>query len=326
MQKRMMVVVSLSVLLSGLLVGSIFTKEAVAGGYPEKDISVIIPFKAGGGTDTSMRMLQPAIEKRLGVKLNFIYKPGAGGVLGYMAVIASKPDGYTIGAVNWPHVLTPVVVKKNPGYELKNIQPVASYNKDVPLLGVLKTSPWKTFQELLDDAKKRPRKITLGHPTTLGYSFETAYELEDVTGIQLKNVYFDGGAASAQAFLGGHVDAWGINGSVMRKYKDKVRPLAVLGKDRVAYYPDTPTMAELGYPGVEVYTYRAITVRAGTDPAKVKILSDAIQAAVQDPNFQKTMIKKGVTPFSLNTDELNDFSKKTLERIKDLYVKYAKGK
>jgi tripartite-type tricarboxylate transporter receptor subunit TctC len=298
--------------------------NGVAGDYPERAITTIIPFKAGGGTDTSMRMLQSPLEKRLGIKMNFVYKPGAGGVIGYMAIIGSKPDGYTIGAVNWPHVLVPTIVKDKPGYKLSDIQPVATYNKDVPVLGVLKSSPWKSFQDLLDDAKKRPRKITLGHPTTLGYSFETAYEVEDVTGIKLKNVYFDGGAASAQAFLGGHVDVWGINGSVMRKYKDKVRPLVVLGKDRVGYFPDAPTFKELGYEGIEVYTYRAIVVRAGTDRKKIKVLSDAILEAVSDPKFQKTMIKKGVTPFGLKTEGLEAFSKKTYNKIEKLYIKYAK--
>ena len=291
--------------------------------YPSKNLNIILPFKAGGGTDTSMRLLQKPLEERLGQKLNFIYKPGAGGVLGYMAIIKGTTDGYNIGAVNWPHVLVPTIVKDKPGYDLKDIQPVATYNKDVAVMAVHKDSSWKSLKELIEDAKKRPGKISVAQPVRLGYSLRAAYEFEETTGAKLKNVFFDGGSASKQAFLGKHVDVWVINGSVMRKVKKKVRPLAVMGANRVSYFPKTPTFIELGYP-VEVYTYRAIVTKTGADPKKIEILSKAIQDAVANPAFQEAMRKKGVEPFSLNAEELSKFSDKSYERIKDLYLKYEK--
>jgi tripartite-type tricarboxylate transporter receptor subunit TctC len=297
---------------------------ALADDYPSKDITTIVPFKPGGGTDTSMRLLQKPLERILGVKLNFVYKTGASGVMGYLAVAASKPDGYTIGAVNWPHVLVPTIVKDKPGYNLEDLQPIGTYNKDVAVLGVHPDSPWKTLTDLVEDAKKRPEQISVAHPVRLGYSIKAAYEFEDSTGAKLKHVYFDGGSASKQAFLGKHVDVWIINGSVMRKVKDKVRPLAVMGAERVGYYPDVPTFGEAGYKEVEVYTYRALVTKAGTDPAKIDVLADAIDEAVSDPEFQKKMLEKGVEPFSLDTKELQEFSKETLERIESLYLKYEK--
>jgi len=293
----------------------------VAEEYPNKNLNIILPFKAGGGTDTSMRLLQKPLEKRLGQRLNFIYKPGASGVLGYMAIISGKADGYNIGAVNWPHVLVPTIVKDNPGYELKDLQPVATYNKDVAVIGVLKDSPWNSLEDLIEDAKKRPGKISVAHPVRLGYSIRAAYEFEEVTGAKLKNIFFDGGSASKQAFLGKHVDVWVINGSVMRKVKSQVRPLAVMGKSRVSHFPETPTCSELGYP-IEVYTYRAIVTKTGTDLMKIEILSKAIQDAVADPEFKEAMRKKGVEPFTLNAQALQGFSDKSYKKIKELYLKY----
>lgn len=295
----------------------IFTAE-----YPEKAITVILPFKAGGGTDTSMRTLQPVLEEKLGVKLNFVYKPGAGGVLGYLEISKSKSDGYTIGAVNWPHVLVPTILKADPGYKLEDIQPVATYNKDRAVLCVHKDDPWETFEDLLKDSKNRPRKISLSCPTRLAYGPGAIYRMEEATGIKLQTVWFEGGAKSAQAFLGGHTDAWLINGSVMRKYSDEVKPLAVLGEKRTTYFPDTPTFAELGYPSVLSFTYRAIVVPAGTDPKIVEILSKAIREAIKDPEFQEIMKGKGVDPFYLNTQELEEFSKEEFQSTKNLIEKF----
>lgn len=299
------------------LVGTLWAAE-----YPEKPITLIVPFKAGGGTDTSMRTLQPALEKNLGVKLNFVYKTGAGGALGYLALGSSKADGYTLGAVNWPHVLLPTIIKEDPGYKLEDIQPVAVYNRDRPVLAVHPDSPWKTFNDLLEDSIKRPRKISMAAPVPNGYLLGAIYKMEEVTGIQLKTVWFDGGAQSAHAFLGKHTDAWLINGSVMRKYKDQVRPLAVLDTERAWYFPESPTFFELGYEGVTNYTYRAIVAPAGTDPDQIKILSRAIGEAVKDPNFQKTMKGKGVDPYFMDTPEFEEFSRKELESIKMLVEKY----
>ena len=317
MQKQLLLVVLIMIYTLSLV------PVVIAEDYPAKNLNIILPFKAGGGTDTSMRLLQKPLEERLGKRLNFIYKPGAGGVLGYMAIIKGTTDGYNIGAVNWPHVLVPTIVKDNPGYNLEGIEPVATYNKDVAVMGVHKDSSWKNLKDLIDDAKKRPEMISVAHPVRLGYSLRAAYEFEEITGAKLKNVFFDGGAASKQAFLGKHVDVWVINGSVMRKVKKEVRPLAVMGANRVSYFPDTPTFSELGYP-IEVYTYRAIVTKSGTDLKKIEILSKAIQDAVADKDFQKAMRKKGVEPFSLNAQELADFSKKSYGRIKDLYLKYEK--
>ena len=290
--------------------------------YPEKDIIVILPFKAGGGTDTSMRMLQPVLERELGVKLNFVYKPGASGVLGYLEISNSEPDGYTIGAVNWPHVLVPTILKDEPGYKLEDIQPVATYNKDRAVLCVHKDDPWDTFEQLLEDAKKRPNKITCANPVRLAYGPGAIYRMEEATGIKLKTIWFDGGSKSAQGFLGGHTDAWLINGSVMRKYPDEIKPLAVLGEKRTSYFPDTPTFAEIGYPSVVSFTYRAIVVPGGTDPTKIDILSKAIGNAVSDPEFQKLMKEKGVDPFYLDTPEFEKFSKKEYEDTKALIEKF----
>ena len=297
--------------------------QALADDYPSGPLDVILPFKAGGGTDTSMRLLQKPLEKRLGQRLNFIYKPGAGGVMGYMAVSKSKPDGYTIGAVNWPHVLVPQIVKENPGYKLEDMTPVATFNKDVAVMAVLKQSPYKSLEELIADAKKRPGKISVAQPVRLGYSLQAAFEFEENTGVKVENVFFDGGAAAQQAFLGGHTDVLVINGSVLRKIKQDVRPLGVMGKERVHYFPDTPTFTELGYP-IEVYTYRAIVTKVGTDPAKVQLLSKAILNAVSDPDFVETMRQKGVEAFGLDAKGLTEFSDRTLDRIRKLYQKYEK--
>ena len=110
---------------------------------------------------------------------------------------------------------------------------------------------------------------------------------------KLKNVFFDGGSASKQAFLGKHVDVWVINGSVMRKVKKQVRPLAVMGANRVSYFPETPTFKELGYL-IEVYTYRAIVTKTGVESSTEVINEEArpFRKLWQILSFKKRCEKK----------------------------------
>lgn len=291
--------------------------------YPRRPINTIIPFAAGGGSDTAMRELQPALERELGVRLNFVYRPGAGGALGYRALGESRGDGYTIGAVNWPHVLMPVVIQDDPGYDLERLQPVAVWGRDTAVLAVRKDSSWRSFDDLLQDSKRRPGRISLAAPVPNGYLLGGILGMEDATGIKLRTIWFDGGADSAHAFLGGHADVWVINGSVMRRYADEIRPLAVLGADRVSYFPEVPTFAELGYPTVHAYTYRAIVAPAGTDRSQLRVLSDALQRAINDPELIAKMMASGVELYFMDTAALERFSSETLADVRRLIAQYG---
>ena len=319
--KRILMLILTAFLTAGLSFGNAYAQEA----YPKTNIDIILPFSAGGGTDTAMRLLQKHIEPQLGVRLNFIYKAGASGALGYIALSKSAPDGYTIGAINWPHVLVPGILKDNPGYSLSDILPVAAFDKDVAVLAVHKESKWKTLKEFVQDLKDRPEKISMGHPVRLGYSIKAAYEFEDVTGAKPKHVFLDGGAAARQALLGQHVDSIILNGSVVRKMKSDARVLAVLGNERLSYFPDAPTFSEAGYDEIEVYTYRAIAVPSGVSAEKVDFLAKAIKETVNDPNYVAAAEKMGLGPNYMGPSELESFSKKTFSRIKQLYIKYEKS-
>lgn len=308
-----------------LLMGSVFNYAGAEEKYPNTNIDIILPFNAGGGTDNAMRLLQKYLEPALGARLNFLYKAGASGALGYIALSKAEGDGYTIGAINWPHVLVPAIIKDNPGYKLTDIEPVAAFDKDVAVLAVHKDSEWKTLQDFVEDLKNRPEKISLGHPNRLGYSIKAAYEFEEATGAKPKHVFFDGGAATQQAFLGKHVDAIIHNASVVRKMKDEARVLGVLGKERVGVFPEAPTFAEAGFAEIEVYTYRAIAVPAGVNPEHKAILARAIEKAVSDPEYIAEAEKMGLGPNFMDTAELQEFSAKTYKRIEELYTKYEKS-
>jgi tripartite-type tricarboxylate transporter receptor subunit TctC len=262
---------------------------AQAQAYPSRPVTLIVPWPAGGSTDRHHRALAEIASKYLGQQIIIENKPGAGGTLGpgTMALTA-KPDGYTIsqypmGMLRLPHMQK---VPWSPINDFTFIIGVSGYTFGF----VVKTdSPYKTFKDYVEAARKKPGEIDYGS-TGIGTSPHLLLEeLSANANVKLNHVPFKGNADLMQALLGGHVMA-GSDASGWDKFVDngQMRLLVTFGDKRTKRWPNVPTAKDLGYNVVGQSPYGLVGPK-GMDPAVVKTLHDAFKKAMDDPKHQEVL-------------------------------------
>ena len=253
--------------------------------YPERPITFICPWPAGGTADQSMRTLCTVAGRILGQAIAVENRAGASGMIGSKALASARPDGYTIGQI-------PISVTRFA--QLGTLQ--ADPRKDFTYLArtsgqtfgiaVPADSRLKTLKDFVDHAKAHPGKLTYAHAGVGGATHVGMEEFAAVAGIQLNHVPYKGGAEALQGVLGGHVDALADSSSWAPHVEaGKLRLLATWGEQRTARFKDTPTLRELGY-DVVVDAPNGIGAPKGLEPAVAAKLRDAFRQAVASPEFK----------------------------------------
>jgi len=261
----------------------VFLTAAGAQDYPTKPIIMQVPYPAGASTDVGARIISAIAEKQIGQPIVVVNKPGAGGQLGWTELAKQKPDGYYLGFISMPHMLSAILdPERKSTFKAEDITPIISQALDPTTISVRPDS-WKTLKELIDDAKKRPGQISAG---IVGYlqDDEIGYlQFAEAAGVQLRLVYFDGAAPAITALLGKHVDVLFCTvGDNFHQWKGgKVRMLTVMDKERSKFYPDLPTTAELGLPGVISASTRGIGAPRGIPQPILKKIEDTLKKAME---------------------------------------------
>jgi tripartite-type tricarboxylate transporter receptor subunit TctC len=266
--------------------------QARSQGFPDRPLTLLVPYTAGGPTDISSRALAEAAGRILGKRIAVDNRPGAGGALAAANMAQNaKPDGYTLAVapitvLRFPHISS---TSFNPISDLTWIIGLAGYQFGVVVRG---DSPWKTWQEFIAYAKANPGVVTYASPgygTTLHITMEQIAERD---GIKWTQVPFKGTADSIVALRGGHVMA--LTGSVPIEQVEAgvFRALVTWGEERNARYGNVPTLKELGY-GIVTNSPYGLTGPRNMDPAVVKTLHDAFKSAMDDPAFIKTLDRLG---------------------------------
>jgi len=287
--KRLILVAFLSVASLGLALG---VNQAQAQPYPSRPIQLIIPNVPGSIMDINSRILSEDLGKFLGTQIIPINKPGAATTLGTDALAKSKKDGYTIGyasnAIVYARILNPETMHFDPE---KDIEPLGLHLL-VPLaIAVRADAPWKTFNELLDYAKKNPGKLRVD---TIGIGSPAHFNLEviqSLTGAQFTHVPFKGGESVITALLGGHLEMTydAINKIYPHVESGKLRILLLTYK--MADFPNVPTMTDLGYKQELVSTWFAMYAPSGLPEEVKKVLVPAVEKAIKNPE-SKAKIEK----------------------------------
>jgi tripartite-type tricarboxylate transporter receptor subunit TctC len=254
--------------------------------YPERPVTAIVGYPAGGLADVVLRAMAEGMKKKYPKGIGVVNRPGAGGSIGASEMIQAKPDGYTFG-------LTPIstlVIQpqlsdlpyKGPDDYIPFINLVSWY----PALAVKADAPWKTAQEFLAAAKANPGKLRVGSPGEGTSSHLNLEELNRLAGVKLSHVPFAGWAEGSPALLGGHIEAIVAQPGELKPQVDakKMRVLGVFQPTRNAAFPDSPTLKELGY-DVRNGAWFLLVLPKGTPPAVVKYMHDAAKAAMEDPAF-----------------------------------------
>ena len=255
--------------------------------WPEKPIDLIVAYSAGGGTDVTARTLQPMLEAALGQSVVVVNRPGAGGEVGHAAIASAKPDGYTIGILNLPPMLT-IPITRNAAFTADDFIPVAGLVRDPSALSVPANSPFRTLDELVAFARENPGAVTVG-TTGVGTDDHLAMRyFADAAGIELTHVPFAGGGPARTALIGGHVSAAALNlGEAVPAAKEgRIRILTQFSDAISEFAPDVPTAMSLGY-DVRMLSERGIGMPTGVDPAIVEKLAAAIANVAANAEFGK---------------------------------------
>ena len=294
--------------------------------YPTHPITVVVAFPPGGVAELTGRPTAIAMEKALKQRVIIENKPGAAGAVGNAFVANAKPDGYTLLMALSSISVIPEAERlqgHKPPYELSQFAPIALVSADPVVLVVRSDAPWKTVQEFIADAKKRPNKITYSSSGIYGALHMPFVMLEHATGASLWHVPYNGGGPAVQALLGSQVDVTVGGPSVMiaQVKGGRLRPLANFGDKRLTSMPEVPTLKEAGI-DAEYFIWCGLMSPSGTPPAIVQKLRDAVRQGVEDPDF-KTAMAKVETPVSyLDAPDFKKFwdadAKKLAEAVKTI--------
>jgi tripartite-type tricarboxylate transporter receptor subunit TctC len=262
--------------------------------YPSRPITIIVPFPPGGIADLTARPLAAALERGFKQPVVVSNKAGAAGAVGMQSVAIAKPDGYTLllGLVSIsiiPEV--DALFGRPPAFTREQFVGIARLNADPPLLVANAAMPWKSVEELLEDARKRPGEITYASSGIYGASHvPLEMLLHAAGGLKMRHLPTTGGGPATTAVLGKHAALWASPPALAVPHvkAGKLRPLATWGASRLASFPDVPTLRELGY-DVEYSLWAGLFAPSGVPAGVVKALREATRQAVADPDFKAAM-------------------------------------
>ena len=269
---------------------------ALAQAWPSKPVTMIVPFPPGGSTDMIARSVVPKLQEKLGGTFIVDNKPGAGGAVGAVAAKSAKPDGYTIFVSSLgPFVIGPHLLK-NMGYDpIKDFDYITVAVQAPNILAVRADSLYKSLADVLKYLKANPDKMTFASAGNGTSDHLTAELFWQETGTKAVHVPYKGGSPALTDLLGGQVDAtfMNINTGLPHVKSGKLRALAITSSKRSALLPDVPTMEELGFKGVTVYSWQAFAAPKGL-PADIKArLRDAVLAGLNDPAVKPKLLELG---------------------------------
>jgi tripartite-type tricarboxylate transporter receptor subunit TctC len=267
--------------------------SAQAQQFPNRPVTMIVPFPPGGIADITGRPLAVAMSKQLSQPVVVENKAGAGGAVGHAFVAKAKPDGYTIMTALSSIVVIPEADKVNgrpSTYQMSDFTSIALLSADPTILLVPAGAPWKTLKELIDDARSRPGKISYASSGVYG-TIHTCFEmLAQAANVKLLHVPYKGGGPAMTALLAGETNLGAQSPGVSDPHikAGKIRVLGSWAGSRTAALPDVPTMKEQGF-DVEFYIWAGVFAPAGLPPDVRERLTAAVRQSAQDPEFVKAL-------------------------------------
>ncbi len=283
--------------------------------YPDRPVKLIVPWAAGGDTDSIFRPFAPQLQKHLGATVVIANVTGASGTTGAREAKNAPPDGYTIYAVHDYIHSTYYTGVADVAYA--DFEPICSVSSTPSILTASPKTKWSSFQELVADAKARPGQITVG--ATLGSTSHFFPALiEKAAGIKFKYVSYEGLAPRMNAILGGHIDLTDSNLTQKAKVDaGQLKFLAAGTEKRLAEAPNVPTLKELGVNVVYAVT-RGLMAPKGTPADALAKLEDACRKAAAEPKFAEDMAKQGTFVRFMDRKAYTEFLKQNDQLNKDL--------
>lgn len=278
--------------------------------FPERPITMIVPYAAGGTTDILARLMSDEMSKTLGQPVVVEYRPGAGGTLGSELASEAAPDGYTIvmGAPG-SHATSPSLYKDlayDPVEDFETISRVAL----VPNVVIVHPSvEAETLEELIALMKEKPGQINYGSAGVGATTHLTGELFGQMAGVDIMHIPYKGSGDAMIDLVSGQIQMMFENlpGAMGQIEGGQVRPLAVTSSERSPALPDIPTVAEAGVPGFEVVSWFGLFAPAGTPEPIISKLNEAVQTALENPEVRERLLELGAIPAGGTPQEFHDF-------------------
>lgn len=281
----------LSSLLRGLvLAAAVVAPGLAAAAYPEQPIKMVVAYGPGGGTDITARLIAPYIQKYLGNNASIVVlnRPGAGGGIGFAEVANAAPDGYTIGFINTPNVLT-IPIERKVNFHWEKFDLLGNVIDDPGNFSVHADSPYKNLADLVTYAKANPGAVTYGTTGIGSDDHLAALMFERAAGVKMTHVPFKGAAEVHNAIASKQITVAAMNIGEALQYAKGGTPLRNLGQmstSRTNLAPSLATFKEQGF-DIVMASLRGIAAPKGLPPAVREQLANAVQKAAADPEFQQ---------------------------------------
>ncbi|WP_244491162.1 Bug family tripartite tricarboxylate transporter substrate binding protein [Paramesorhizobium deserti] len=295
----------------------IFTSTAALAEYPDRDIRVIVPWGAGGGTDAIVRKLTTIAEKDIGGSMYVENIDGGISATGISQLMQARPDGYTIGALTYDSVVTIPWQGMLPTYKMDKLKLIARVTSEPDAIIVDATSPYKTIGDLVADAKANPGKVKIGIQNIGSRLHLAILQLQDETGVEFKIIAYPGGAApQKEAILSNEVDvvATSLGDFAPLLENGDVRGIVEFTDTTNPTFTTVPTAKEEGLK-LRIGSFIVIAAPAGTPDDVVQKIENAYKKALESDEFQQWTAKVGVTPSWLGSDQVTQWADETSKTL-----------
>ena len=285
--------------------------------FPDKPIRLVVPFAAGGVTDTSGRVVAEALGKRLGQAIVVENKPGASGNIGTQGVAAAPPDGYTLVlGFDGTLVINPHVFANYPIDPLKDLAPIGKIGDAALIIVAHPAFPAKKLADLIEYSKTQPNGVSYGTSGVGGTPHIAGELLAQRTGARLVHIPYKGGGQAMTDALGGNIPLvyTAIAGASSHVKAGRLVPIAVSSAKRDPSMPDVPTFSESGVPDFEASSWVGILAPAKTPRAVVEKLNRELNAVLSSPEIVEKLMTLGITATPGTPEKFADQMKADLEK------------
>jgi tripartite-type tricarboxylate transporter receptor subunit TctC len=303
------------VLKSAFAAGLLSLALTAAADYPDKPITLVVPYTPGGFTDNLARAVAKPLGERLNQQVVIQNLPGGGGNIAAAKVAKSQPDGYTIYIGNNATItLNSLIYKSLPFDPLKDLAPVGLIGESHAALVVPPSLPVKSFPDLLAYARSKPGELNFGSTGSGGVSHLSGEMLKSVYKLKMTHVPYKGTVPATTDLLGGQLQLMFNDAAYSHIKAEKLRALAVTGTKRLSNFPEIPTLAELGVSGFETYAWFGIFVPSGTPSAIIDKLSKELSLVTQEPGIKAWAQSQNGQMLSSTPQQLAEFIKADLSK------------
>ena len=275
--------------------------------YPTRTVRLIVPFPPGGSVDVMARLVAAQLQEKLGQPIVIENRPGAVGTVGTSVVAKAAPDGHTLVMTIGAHTIIPALMANIPYDTARDLAAVTLLASAPNMLVVLAESPIRSIRDLVQLAKEKPGKLSYSTAGNGSTTHIMTAMLSQAAGISMLHVPYQGGAPSLQAVLGGQTD---LNAAVSTTAlpmvrAGRLRALAIVGDKRSALFPEVPTYAEAGYPGIRGDSWIGLFAPAGTPRPILQKLHNEIQKIMLLPDTRARLLAQAMEPVVAGPDEFD---------------------